>query len=115
MKCRHCGSTHVLGSLCLVSRRKFFFIGGGVLGTTLAAPAVMWAPYQLPCPCNCDRKIITHSREVIEICKSSGIELFSLPELAVQTKVSNTLSPHYIEPTRPRFTGTRNWLEGLTG
>jgi len=45
--CNYCGKEHATEVLCQgVTRRKFFFLGGGVLGAILAAPAVMWEPYR---------------------------------------------------------------------
>ena len=118
MRCPACRTEHRLEEGCGVTRRSFFFIGGGAaLGAALAPAAKMWEPYRVKCPMvGCRRDIITHSREVVEHVKhnmpistwwnSDGV-------VTVSPLTAFTSDPHLIELKRRRFTGTRNWLGGL--
>ncbi|KKM88041.1 hypothetical protein LCGC14_1262890 [marine sediment metagenome] len=126
MKCQYGGGVHSPNALCLVSRRKFFFIGGGVLGAALAAPAIMWAPYRLPCA-TCAGDIVTYSRKIADATMEKPNSLWGrkgfvwpgLPGTTMTTRWDPTAlkqlghNEHTIEYRLRCFTGTRNWLANL--
>ncbi|KKN03924.1 hypothetical protein LCGC14_1102690 [marine sediment metagenome] len=137
VKCRYCGGAHGPSALCHVSRRKFFFIGGGVaLGVALAPAAKMWEPYRFPCS-SCKGSIVTYDKGIADsltkggpwggkykfpstklrpegyIWPSPGLSLVRTTRSEGDGLLEHRREHLFERRDRRRFTGTRSWLANL--